>query len=340
MEKPTRTAFGSDRVVATPDGTFLVSCRYSKGWVCRRDADLVHAVFPGTCVRWEEEFFEVIGEEALPVGVRYTLRRWDDSQVMRLVEDYDATSEQRRDQVRRQEHTRTSRRRVFWLYALIVGNLPASVQQRLQSEYGVLAAHLTIISAIPWFIIGLMVALSGARLGIPVHFRIIALYMSLESIVRFRAFLRSRPMGSILGVLPWMIWMLFTGRIPWKKSPPKLQCQLEPGLQHLDAYTIREPLLALLPPPEQTLLSKRYGFDPMRWGRRTAMILTVVATLGIITSVTTLQRGADFGAIVSLAVAAYLLGEQLVRWRSFARGQPAGSVFGILARPFVKRLLA
>src|SRR5436190_1388442 len=86
------TPHGSDRVRV--DGERIVlSSRLPKGWTARVARTLTSAEFPGTAVLWEEQYFEVVGAEPLPAGVRYTLEPWRDHHAMRVTARYDDDSE-------------------------------------------------------------------------------------------------------------------------------------------------------------------------------------------------------------------------------------------------------
>jgi hypothetical protein len=90
-----------------------------------------------------------------------------------------------------------------------------------------------------------------------------------------------------------------------------------------DALLMREALVTLLNPVDQARVAERFGYD--------AAVILVFATLGIATSI-------HNRAVISLLLAAILAGEQLYRLTVLGR-RPAGSVLGILARPFVRKLL-
>src|SRR5438067_1319355 len=92
VKSPHMTPYGSDR--ARVDGERIVlSSRLPKGWTARVARTLTSAEFPGTAVLWEEQYFEVVGAEPLPAGVRYTLEPWCDHHAMRVTARYDDDSE-------------------------------------------------------------------------------------------------------------------------------------------------------------------------------------------------------------------------------------------------------
>src|SRR6266542_4495787 len=141
------TPYGSDR--ARVDGERIVlSSRLPKGWRPRVTKTLTSAEFPGTAVLWEEQYFEVVGAEPLPQGVRYTLEPWRDRHAMRVTARYDDGSEAALAADWRAAHVRERKRKTVGALALLTGHLPAIVQERLGAELGVLATRLTQLSLI------------------------------------------------------------------------------------------------------------------------------------------------------------------------------------------------
>src|SRR6266542_5469283 len=141
------TPYGSDR--ARVDGERIVlSSHLPKGWRPRVTKTLTSAEFPGTAVLWEEQYFEVIGAEPLPAGVRYTLEPWRDHHAMRVTARYDDDSEAVLAAEWRAAHARERKRKgAAWL-APLTGHLPAIVQERIGAELGVLPARLTLMSLV------------------------------------------------------------------------------------------------------------------------------------------------------------------------------------------------
>ncbi|HEY0590569.1 MAG TPA: hypothetical protein VGF40_02285 [Thermoanaerobaculia bacterium] len=333
-------AFGADRVAVRPDGTIVLSTRWDKGWVPRREKDLVHAAFPGTCIRWGEGHFEVLRAEGSASGVRYVLVPWDDAHAIRTMDDYDEASEAVRAEKRTKEAERRVKRKLSVALSLVLGDLPAAMQEALESEYGVMASRLTLISIVPLFIYGagsfvfFMASILGAPM-FPMAVLVPGLYFFLESLIRFGyAMSTRRPIGSFPVVIVAETIRLVSGR--GRKAPPKLgPLPIEPSIALRDAYRLREPYLALLAPEQQVELARRFGFDPVLWGKRTAWVFLFFAALGIVTGV---HGGGVTGWVAALA-AAYVSGEQIARLRRLGRGLPAGSVFGRAVEPFARELL-
>src|SRR5258706_14728990 len=106
-------AYGSDRLEARPDGRLVLTCTAPKGWEARRPKTPTSVEHPGTAVRWEEEFFEVVAvERAGETSVAYVLAAWDEVHVFRVVDTYDEAAEARRAAERRDTASRRSRRRI------------------------------------------------------------------------------------------------------------------------------------------------------------------------------------------------------------------------------------
>ena len=107
-----------------------------------------------------------------------------------------------------------------------------------------------------------------------------------------------------------------------------------------DRFRMLEPFLALLTRPEQELLARRFGFEPVRWGKFTTAVLLVAAGGNAAVSLMNLAAGA-FGTADALwlPIGGLLTLEQIRRWRRLKAGFPSGSVLGVLVRPLAKRLL-
>jgi len=98
-----------------------------------------------------------------------------------------------------------------------------------------------------------------------------------------------------------------------------------------DALLMREALVTLLSPADQARVAARFGYDYRNQSSIIATIILIFAVLGIVTSVRS-------GAAVSLVIAALLAAEQIYRL-AVLRSRPAGSILGVVARPFVRKLL-
>jgi hypothetical protein len=98
-----------------------------------------------------------------------------------------------------------------------------------------------------------------------------------------------------------------------------------------DLLVMREPLLTLLSASEQQRLAERWGYDYRRYSASIAIGILLFCAMGIASSI---YRS----AVVALFVACLIAAEQVYRLAALRRG-PAGSVFGVLVRPFVRKLL-
>ena len=129
--------FGSDRVEPSSDGGVWLICRESTGWLPRRGRAHTAGEFPGTAVRWESDVFEVVEALAGADGTqRYRLEPWPDRHAIRRIQEYDATSRDRRSQERAGYRKSVAKRRLSILFAPILGHLPGPVQARMESEFG------------------------------------------------------------------------------------------------------------------------------------------------------------------------------------------------------------
>lgn len=344
-----KRAFGTDRLKVGADGALYLACRHPKeGWVARREADHVRREFPGTCVRWEDELFEVTSIQPLPVGVRYALTPWSESHTMRTVVDYDVQSESKREERRIAESSRQSKAAGFNLFAVVTGLLPAETQLELERELGVSASTATLVSlVIPLFaggasLIFFMASMFGGNpLPLPEWLYLIGIYFWIETMIRLGVVLgQSRPIGSFPVVLGWEIVEALRGKRPLRAPQPKLKWELDEATLDRDAFVQREPFLALLSPAEQQLMADRYGFDWSTRGKRSAWVLLSFAVFVAAVAANDVVRG-DSGAgdIVTMLLMGYLIWEQIVRMQRIGAGRPAGSLLGVFVRPLTKKLL-
>lgn len=347
-----RVAFGTDRLSETEDGTIHLRCRFEKeGWIARRPADLVRQAFPGTCVRWGEEYFEVVEIEPLPVGVRYVLEPWSESYTMRTIQDYDEAAELDRTRRREESIRRQRQANRFTLSAIFSGLLPAEAQLERQQRIGVSPVLATLISASFWGALGglclvaiVSMILEGGRNPVPSIPRsvyLVGLVVLIESGIRFLwAFAAGRPVGSFPVVLVWTLVQLVTGRKSLREEEPKLRWELDAATKRRDEFVQWEPFLALLSPEEQREMARRYGFDWLRHGRSSAIVLLVFAIFVLAVTIAGIVRDSmRFGNAVTILLMVGLAAEQISRLGRFAAGEPAGSVLGPLVRPFTRKLI-
>jgi hypothetical protein len=350
------SSFGADRVEPGPGESRVLLCPVAKGWIPREPATQTSAEHPGTAVRWDQEIFEVV--TASPTedgGARYRLEPWDRRHVIRVMEAYDAPAEEARGAEQEFRRDAIRRRRLSLLLSPILGHLPGAVQERMEWDFGAPARLMTIVSALPLFVVGSIGILArqmesfggllsaSASVSFPAWLAPplpLALYLFIESGLRLVvAFLQGQPMGSVLGVLLYELWRQTTrsGQVVTARAALSSRTKWEAA----DIYKMLEPLLAFLSEDEQELLERRFGFAVLRWGRRSAFLIGVVAILNVIISLGQLAQGrSTFWDFLWLLAGGYLCIEQVLRLREISRGHPAGSVLGGLVRPMARRLLA
>lgn len=326
-------AYGSDRL--RRDGErWILSTRLEKGWIARVEKTLTSAEFPGTAVMCEDQYYEVVAVESIPNGVRYILEPWAEHHAMRTTDRYDAESENARMEARRAAHTHNQRRRAINLLGILAGHLPGDVQEQIGRDYGILAQWLTYMSTIPEFIVGAALAQIAARRmlesGIPATVIIAALIILADAIPRtLWTFMTGRPIGSVPGLIAYTVYAAATGKLV-VSDLPKIPDAPEP-IARQDALAMREPLVTLLPPDDQRRVARRFDYRYERLAPKVAAVILAFAMLGAISAA---RQHHVPGALVAAAVAL----EQIYRLSSFHRG-PAGSVFGYLVRPLVRKLL-
>ena len=343
---------GSDRARRAGDKVILQSA-ISKGWTPRTPKTLTHAEFPGTTVLWDEQYFEVIEATATQTGgVRYVLAEWSESHTIRAFEHYDAGSEA----LRIADHARARRQRqtsvLSRLSGIFLGNLPAQVQLHLENELGVRASRMTILSCIPPLVLlGICllarVDVTMGRKSSPVLAFLlpIAVMLVSESFIRFFvAMTQGRPMGSLLGVIGY--WIYHHASKKKNALPPVIGGRGDSvaftapveDVALRDSFEMKRPLLTLLTPAEQQKLAERFGFDYRHSAYGVAWVILVCAALGAFTSYVELDQSGSFTSLLSMLIAGGVAVEQAVRLYAFRRG-PAGSIFGVVVRPFVRNLL-
>lgn len=337
------SSYGSDRIAASSGGRHVLISASDKGWNPRKQRT------PGTAVNWDGELYEVLEAAPHPAGMRYVLALWDDREAIRQSSCYDADSEAARAAAREQERRTEKASAAFALAGILVGHLPAFMQRRIESRYGVPATQMTMISTVPFFLFGAYCATRvpvpaiDDALGtssLPCGVVVLGVFLFAESVFRLRWALGNGPIASIAGFLLTLPIRFFLApdkgtRVRVDSVGPTTDVALA------DAYRVREPFIALLPPEDQARMRRRFGFDPILWGKRTAMTILAIALLGVFVESSVVVSGyGGFGDYLSLIAAAALGGEQLARLKRLRTGQAAGSVLGLPIRGILKpRLL-
>ena len=312
-------------------------------------------------MRWETELFEVV--EALTQSdgtVRYRLEPWADRHIVRAIEAYDESSDAGREAVRAGYARNVARRRLAILLSPLLGHLPGAVQDRMESEFGAPAVAMTIVSALPLFVLGFVSflfslaaaygagysaagasGLDNAAGSIPSILPVpVAAYLAVESFIRLGGcFILGRPFGSLLGALLYEAWRTATRRPPpplSRSAPPPSR----PSRSSRTASGCSRLSWGSSPPQEQDRLELRFGMETLRWSRITALLLLAIGGLNVAASVAKLAAGIGRAADVVWLIAGTLLSiEQILRLREVARGRPAGSFLAALVRPLARDLL-
>lgn len=334
-------AHGGDRFRMSGEKVIL-HARLSKGWTAGS------RVCPGTAVQWDEQCFEVMSAELLPAGgVRYVLAPWSDANTMRTYSIYDAASEDhlRADfelAQRQRKHSVLAR-----LAGFLLGHLPSHVQNHFANELGVFPARMTLLSIIPSIaLLGTCVYLYVDALikevpsPVPAWLFLTALLMLFDSVPRFYvAMAQNRGMGSLPGTLVYLLYRLIARTPEPRKESSTFTLPPSEEVAAQDALAMRDAFLTLLRPEEQARIAQRYGWDYRRYASKVAWAILVCAAIGAASMTQKLIREGGLSPLLSLLCATAVVVEQIVRLRTFRRG-PAGSVFGILVRPFARDLLA
>lgn len=215
-------AYGGDRVEEGDGGRVSLISSSSKGWRGRSPAIASRrSAHPGTAVSWDGALYEVTDVLPLASGdVRYSLAPWDETQAIRTLERYDAPNEEARARERIGRADAVKRRRAAILLSPLLGHLPGNVQERMESEFGAPANTMTVVSALPLLVVGILGAFAGfaravggspeplPELPLP-----LSLYLVGESYVRLSIVAtQSRPAGSLPGSLLHAAWSALARR--------------------------------------------------------------------------------------------------------------------------------
>ena len=335
--------YGSDRVRADGERITLTS-RIDKGWTPRTEKTHTSAEFPGTAVLWEDTYYEVVFAEHLPQGVRYGLELLKESNAIRVSDRYDEESERIRIEEHQKKLQRERQRKSVNALGVLAGHLPGPVQEELASELGVSAARLTLASLIGTFVVVAALVLYAVKTitdqeGLPLGIIFFAGLLASEAIRRaFVGSILKRPVGSAFGWIAYAIYWTIARKGPspfavrkGEFAPLTPRNEAPPDVVLSDALKMREGLFTLLPAVDQQRIAARFGYDYRHESTIVAGILLVGSAIGVASSYSS-------GARVSLIVALALAIEQVYRIVSFRRG-PAGSILGVLVRPFVRKYL-
>jgi hypothetical protein len=163
-------------------------------------------------------------------------------------------------------------------------------------------------------------------------------YLFIESSFRFVvAWLIGRPIGSPAGTIAYLIYYTIADHAhavsPFGREKGTLAPISEAPEERKvsDTLMMREALVTLLSPADQARVAQRFGYDYRHQSSIIAGIILFFALIGVATSV---QRG----AVISFILAAAIAVEQVYRLIVLRR-RPAGSILGIVARPFVRKFL-
>lgn len=344
---------GSDKLRVFGE-RLILSCRIPKmNWVPRVPKTLTHSEHPGTAVLWEEQFFEVVEARQLANRFEYTLEPWKDVHMIRASDRYDAESEAHRIAAYDKEMQRKKQRHFTLLLGMFAGHLPTGVQERIGNELGITASRLTLASTIPAYVATGICAwiFVSARMReepnpIPVVVLLIVWMALIDAVIRgFVYFTQSRPIGSPFGVVAYAIYYYVFARDKSRLLKPGDEGRghrlftLPPpdDVELRDQITTKGALIALLSPAEQKRMES-LGYDYREHAIVPAWIILIGSSVGAVASFLSLRAEGRMSAVVSMVIAGAIALEQVFRLQAFSRG-PAGSVLGVLARPFVRKLL-
>ena len=223
-------ALGRDRLEVAGVGRLVLICEASKSWRARSPGTPTSAEHPGSAVRWEDAFYEVLEVQRREGGVAYVLAPWDGRHAMRVVETYSAEAEAARALERADTARRSKRHLSTYLLAPLIGCLPGHVQERLEREYNVPAPLLSFASALPLWVFGWVCLIlycvqmfagiapnpgevqQTARI-LPDWLLLFGIYLLVESMARLGVcILQGRAIGTLAGTLAYELWWRLRAR--------------------------------------------------------------------------------------------------------------------------------
>jgi hypothetical protein len=293
---------------------------------------------PGTAVLWRDGAFEVVARSAMRNGIRWTLRRWDETSVMRNV--FTLEIESVRGLAERAEGESRSRLTRRWsLIAIpVLGLAPANLQKKWENDWGFAAGRATAVSAIFEMLVGaagtvqLAAAAFGGDVFIPPVLAVPSPLLFVSGAARLAmVFGDGEPVGSPLG-LPFLPWSL--------KGRPEAVSVHSTGGAVVGKKRPHSFLRTMLISAAVTLGP---ASDQIRWARELGMsaIWLTIAGAGaeLVGGIVNLQS--DLGSAPAWLVLFDLLltGEGLLRFGSALMGRPMGSVIGWILRPLYRRYL-
>jgi hypothetical protein len=131
------------------------------GWRSRVDGDAVRATFPGTPVQVEGEWYEVMRAEVVAGRFVYFLAPWDDSFPLREPRELSPEACRQEHARQREKVQRQHASTLLTLASPFVGLLPAADQERLERELGLPAVRTTLVSALVFGFVALLLAGPG-----------------------------------------------------------------------------------------------------------------------------------------------------------------------------------
>jgi len=213
---------GPDTATEERDGAWIIVSPLPKGWRARRPRSRISPEHPGTAVSWDGQLFEVVAaREGRAGAATYFLERWEDRHTIRVIETYDEAAEESRVRARADEERRRRRHLLLMALSPIAGHAPAEIQDRWEEEYDVPASVMTLVSALPLFLFGVLCTLSltirgftgVSLLPLPSGVLFFGVYLMAESGMRLSsAWGPGRPAGSLAGTLAWQAVRLWRAR--------------------------------------------------------------------------------------------------------------------------------
>jgi hypothetical protein len=297
----------------------------------------------------------VISASEGPSGITYVLAPWRDEHTIRTFEHYDEAAEARRVADYNATKAQQKASVAASLSGILLGNLPPVVQTQIANNFGVSPARMTrwstllpliLLATCVWIAAGGAMGETGTR--VPIWLWLIIAGLMLEAAVRFHISMsQDRGVGTLWGMIVYIfVWLVAPKRWGWvspfaEEKGTSTSFTLPPSddIALRDAIEMRSTVFTLLSAAEQQRLAQRFGYDYRKNARTLSIIILIGASMGVVSMGMKISDGDNSVAtLLSFLMALFLTVEQIFRLLAFARG-PAGSVLGVIVRPFVRSYL-
>jgi hypothetical protein len=241
----------------------------------------VRATFPGTAVRVDGEWYEVMRAEPLAGRIAYYLAPWDESFPLRDPRELSAEACRREHARVREEARREQATSLAVLATPLVGLLPAAEQERLERELGVPAVRATLASALAFGVPAFLLTITGLLWALQPSFAALhpglgwtrtllplSLLVLVDSLARVVMAVGGQPAGSAPFVFGWGVWRDMRLRRGPRRPPPGAFAGVRDDVRPVPAKGDEEAgfeVVSRLPKPHWTLHATPIHYAGKLW---------------------------------------------------------------------------